>query len=183
MLKKLTAQDITRVSLFTALICIASYIKIDLPAVPITLQTMVVMLAGCILSTRQAALSLLVYLLLGSIGAPVFSGGSGGLGILLGKYGGYLFGFLMGAVVISLLRGRKNNLWQLLFGNVIGGILVIDLFGALWYSLMTGMNLVQAFMVGALVFIPGDLIKAVVAALLAQRLNKFLLHNHRSYNA
>ncbi len=178
MFKKLTAQDITRVSLFTALICIASYIKIDLPAVPITMQTLAVMLAGCILNTRQAALSLLVYLLLGSIGAPVFSGGSAGLGILLGKYGGYLFGFLIGVVIISLLKGKKNNLWQLLLANFAGGILVVHLFGSLWYSLMTGMNLAQAFVVCSLVFIPGDLIKAVIAALLAQRVNKYLSHNH-----
>ena len=178
MFKKLTAQDITRISLFTALICISSYIKIDLPAVPVTAQTLAIMLAGSILNTRQAALSVLVYLLLGSVGAPVFSGGNAGLYIILGRFGGYLIGFLLGAIVISLMKGRKNNLVQMIFANIIGGIVVIDLFGALWFSAMTGMNLVQAFVVGALYFIPTDLIKAVIAALLAQRVNKVLAHNH-----
>lgn len=174
MFKKLTIRDITRISLFTALICISSYIKIDLPSVPITAQTMVIMLAGCILDTRQAALSVFTYLLLGAVGAPVFSGGSSGLPIILGKYGGYLIGFLLGAVVISLIKGKKNSLIRLGLANIIGGIVVIDLFGSIWLSFITGMNVVQAFMVGALVFIPGDLIKVVAAAVIAKRVNKSL---------
>lgn len=177
MFKKLTARDLTRISLFTALICISSYIKIDLPNVPITAQTLAIMLAGCILDTRQAALSVLTYLLLGAVGVPVFSGGSSGLGIIFGKYGGYLVGFLLGAVVISLIKGKKNSLIRLSLANIIGGILVIDLFGAVWFSFITGMNILQAFIIGALVFIPGDLIKAIVAAIVAVRVNKYLNSN------
>lgn len=177
MFKKLTVRDLTRISLFTALICISSYIKIDLPNVPITAQTLAVMLAGCVLNTRQAALSVITYLLLGIIGVPVFAGGSSGLGIIMGKYGGYLIGFLLGAIVISLLKGKKNSLIRLGFANIIGGIVVIDLFGSIWFSVITGMNVIQAFVVGALVFIPGDLIKAVVAAVVANRLNKYLANN------
>lgn len=174
MFKKLTARDLTRISLFTALICISSYIKIDLPNVPITAQTLAIMLAGCILDTRQAALSVLTYLLLGAVGVPVFSGGSSGLGIIFGKYGGYLVGFLLGAIVISLLKGKKNSLIRLGFANIIGGIVVVDLFGSFWFSFITGMNVIQAFMVGALVFIPGDLIKAFIAAAVSNRVNKYL---------
>jgi biotin transport system substrate-specific component len=177
MFKKLTVRDLTRISLFTALICISSYIKIDLPNVPITAQTLAVMLAGCILDTRQAALSVFTYLLLGSIGVPVFSGGSAGIGIIFGKYGGYLIGFLLGVIVISLLKGKKNSLIRLGLANIIGGIAVVDLFGSIWLSFITGMNVVQAFMLGALIFIPGDLIKAIVAATVANRVNKYLGSN------
>lgn len=177
MFKKLTVRDLTRISLFTALICISSYIKIDLPYVPITAQTLAVMLAGCILETRQAALSVFTYLLLGAIGVPVFSGGSSGMGIIFGKYGGYLIGFLLGAIVISLLKGKKNSLIRLGLANIIGGIVVVDLFGSLWLSIITGMNFLQAFMVGALVFIPGDLIKAFAAAAVGNRVNRYLGSN------
>lgn len=177
MFKNLTVRDLTRISLFTALICISSYIKIDLPNVPITAQTLAVMLAGCILGTRQAALSVFTYLLLGAVGAPVFSGGASGLPIILGKYGGYLIGFLVGVIIISLLKGKKNSLISLGFANIIGGIVVVDLFGSVWYSIITGMSVLQAFMVGALVFIPGDLIKAFVAAVVSVRVNKYLSSN------
>lgn len=174
MFKKLTARDLTRISLFTALICVSSYIKIDLPSVPITAQSLAIMLAAGVLDTRQAVLSIFTYLLLGAVGVPVFSGGAAGLPIILGKTGGYLIGFLFGAIVISLLKGKKNSLIRLGFANIIGGIVVVDLLGAVWFSIVTGMSVLQSFIVGALVFIPGDLVKAVIAAVITVRINKQL---------
>lgn len=177
MFKKLSTRDLTMVSLFTALICIASYIRIDLPAVPITAQTLAVMLTGSILAPRLAGLSLFTYLFLGAVGAPIFSGGAAGLPIILGKTGGYLIGFLVGAVVISLIRGKKNGLIWLGLANIIGGIIVVDLFGSLWLSYITGMGITKAIMVGVIPFIPGDLIKAAIAAVIASRLNKYISYN------
>jgi len=179
MFKKLTIYDLTKISLFTALICISSYIKIDLPFVPITAQTLAVMLAGSVLTPKQAAFSLFTYLLLGAVGAPIFAGGAAGLPIIVGKTGGYLIGFLVGAVVISLIRGKKNGLLRLGLANIIGGILVVNLFGSLWLNYITGMGMMKTIMVGVLPYIPGDLIKAAAATIIANRLNKYLTYNGR----
>jgi biotin transport system substrate-specific component len=183
MFQKLTARDITLISLFTALICVSSFITINLPYVPITAQTLAVMLAGSVLTPRQAAFSLFTYLLLGAVGVPVFAGGSAGLPIILGKYGGYLIGFLLGAVVISLIRGKKNSLALLGLANIIGGIIVIELFGSIWLGYITGMGISKALLVGAVPFIPGDLIKAAAATVIAKKLNKYLYKGgSKSYN-
>ena len=179
MFKKLTVRDLTMISLFTALICVSSYIRIDLPyGAPITAQTLAVMLAGSVLAPRQAAFSLFTYLLLGAVGAPIFAGGTAGLPIILGKTGGYLIGFLVGTVVISLIRGKKSGLIRLGLANVIGGIVVINLFGSIWLNYITGMGMVKTFLVGVLPFIPGDLIKAAAATAIANRLNKYLSYNN-----
>lgn len=178
MFKKLTIHDLTRISLFTALICVCSYIRIDLPSsVPITLQTLGVMLAGSVLTPRQAAFSLLTYLLLGAVGAPIFAGGAAGLPIILGKTGGYLIGFLVGAIVISLIRGKKNSLLMLGLANIIGGIVVVDLFGSLWFNYITGIGMSKTLMLAVLPYVPGDLIKAAAATIIAHRLNKHLKHS------
>lgn len=175
MFKKLTVRDLTMISLFTALICVSGYIRIDLPfGVPLTAQTLAVMLAGSVLAPRQAAFSLITYLLLGAAGAPIFAGGTAGLPIIMGKTGGYLIGFLVGAIVISLIRGKKSGLISLGLANIIGGIVIVNLFGAIWLNYITGIGMVKTFMVGVLPYIPGDLFKAVIATVIANKLNKHL---------
>jgi biotin transport system substrate-specific component len=179
MFNKFTVRDLTMISLFTALICVSSYIRIDLPVgPPITAQTLAVMLAGSVLAPRQAAFSLLTYLLLGVVGAPIFAGGTAGLPIILGKTGGYLIGFLVGAVVISLIRGKKSSLIKLGMANVIGGIIVVNLFGSIWFSYITGLGMAKTFILAVLPYIPGDLLKAAAATIIANRLNKYLSYNN-----
>lgn len=177
MFKKLTTRDLTMISLFTAIICISSYIKIDLPYVPITLQTLAIMLAGSILNPRQTALCVFTYLLLGAVGAPVFAGGTAGLSLPLG---GYFLGFLIGAVVISILRGKNNSLLSLGIANIVGGVIIIDLVGSIWLGAVTGMGIGKGLMVGAVPFIAGDLIKAAIATVLAKRINSYLAYNRNS---
>lgn len=178
MLKKFTVRDLTMISLFTALICVSSFIRVDLPyGPPITAQTLAVMLAGSILTPRQAAFSLFTYLLLGVVGAPIFAGGTAGLPIILGKTGGYLIGFLVGVVVISLIRGKKSGLIRLGLANVIGGIIIVNLFGSLWFSYITGLGMAKTIILAVMPYIPGDLLKAFAATIIANRLNKYLSYN------
>lgn len=162
--------------LFAALIAVSGIISIPLPIspVPITGQSLAIMLAGGILTVRQAGFSVLTFLLLGAVGVPVFAGLSGGIGILVGPRGGYLIGYLVGAIVIALLKGDKNNLWRLALANVVGGIFVVYVFGVLWLSFVTGMGLEKAIMVGALPYIPGDLFKMVLATVIGVAVNKRL---------
>lgn len=168
-------------ALFAALISVMGLISIPIPIspVPITGQSLAIMLAGSILTARQAAFSVLTFLLLGAVGVPVFAGMSGGIGILIGPRGGYLIGYLVGVIVIVLAKGKNNNIWRLALANSVGGIIVVYLLGVLWLSFITGMGLEKAVMVGALPYIPGDLFKVFVATVVGVAINKRLPHIQR----
>ncbi len=163
-------------SLFAALICISAYIVVPLPfsPVPITLQTLFIMLAGLLLPVGYAGLVVIIYLLLGIIGLPVFSGGASGIGSLLGPTGGYLFGFLIGAMVISILvRTSSNKFTTSFISSIIGGIVVVYALGVPWLSYKTGMGIGKAFAVGAVPFLLGDILKALMATFVSVPLNKY----------
>ncbi|KAB3527659.1 biotin transporter BioY [Alkaliphilus serpentinus] len=176
MFKNLSLRDITYSAVFAALICILSYVYLPIPfsTVPITGQTLGIMLAGSLLKTRQAVLSVLIFLIIGFIGIPVFAGGASGISVLMGPTGGYLIGFLIGVMVIGLLKGSKNQLVRITAANIIGGIIVVYVLGVSWLSYSTGMDLKSAFVAGALYFLIGDIVKVAIASTLAVTLNKQL---------
>lgn len=173
MFKKLKLRDLLFSALFSALISVLAYVSIPLPfsPVPITGQTFGVMLAGLLLSPLQAFMSVLTFLLLGAVGVPVFSQGRAGIGVLVGPSGGYLLGFLIGAVVISILCRNKNNILRMAVSAIIGGIIVVYLLGVPWLGYTTGMGIKEAVMGGALFYLPGDLIKVIVSVILAKKIN------------
>jgi biotin transport system substrate-specific component len=119
------------------------------------------MLAGAILTPRQAGLSMLTFLLLGIVGAPVFAGGSAGFGVLAGPTGGYLVGFVLGAVTIALFRGN-NHLGRLIPAVLFGGLIVVYIPGTIWLSQVTGLDIKAAVSIGVLPYLPGDIFKAVI---------------------
>ncbi|MDW7672054.1 MAG: biotin transporter BioY [Bacillota bacterium] len=170
-------------SLLAALICVSSYIIVPLPfsPVPLTAQSLAVMLAGSLLSPLQTFVTVMLFILLGTIGLPVFAGGASGPGVLLGPTGGYLVGFLVGAVIISLLKSNTPGILRYWIANLVGGLIVVYAIGVPWLSRVTGMTLDKAFMVGAFPFLPGDLLKVFLAASLACKLApQFKLQFRRS---
>jgi biotin transport system substrate-specific component len=173
MRKKIQINDMIYAALFATLISVFGYISIPLPfsPVPLTGQTLMIMLVGCVLTPLQAGLSVITFIFMGIIGLPVFSGGASGIGVIVGSNGGYLIGFLIGSIVISLIKNKNSSIISMLMANIIGGIVVVYILGVLWLSYITGIGVYRAFIVGALPFIFGDLIKAVVAALVAKRIN------------
>ena len=176
MQKKFSVRDLSYISLFATLIAVAGYIAIPLPfsTVPVTAQSMAVMLAGGLLPPVHAATSVLVFLLMGAIGIPVFAGGTAGLGIIAGKTGGYLIGFLAAAGLIAILKGKKTGFIRLLAAYTAGGILLVYTFGVLWLNYITGIGITKAVIFGALPFIPGDVVKVVAAALITLKLSKHI---------
>ena len=158
-------------ALFAALTAAGAWITIPLPFVPITLQTLFTMLAGAVLGPYFGALSMIVYVLLGLIGLPVFAQGQSGLGALVGPAGGYLIGFIAGAIVIGLLvkaKKRPGFLWLCL--SMALGELIVLIFGATWLYFVLGRSLETAVVAGVLFFVPGDALKVVAAALIARRI-------------
>jgi biotin transport system substrate-specific component len=159
-------------ALFAALTGVGGLIAIPLPftPVPITLQTFFTFLAGAILGKYLGALSQLIYLLLGIVGLPVFAKGSTGIGALLGPTGGYLVGFIPAAFFVGyLLERRENPPFGLIFLAMVVGLLAIYLPGVGWLMWVARMNLMKAFFLGALPFLPGDAVKIVVGALIVKR--------------
>lgn len=177
----LSTQELVRTALFTALVVVFAIIPpIPMPLVPVplTLQTLGVMLAGLLLSPRLAALSLLLYVVLAVVGLPVLPGGRGGLAVFAGPTGGFILGFIPGAFVVSWLAardlGRTTSVAMIArnFGAaVFGGALVVYAIGVPWLAVVTGMSLDKALM-AVVVFMPGDLVKAVIASVVALRVAK-----------
>ncbi|MGF1538471.1 MAG: biotin transporter BioY [Elainellaceae cyanobacterium] len=166
----MTNRDIVYVALFAALVAALGLIPpILLPviAVPITAQSLGVMLAGSILGMRRGGLALLVFLALVAAGLPLLSGGRGGIGVFLGPSGGFLLAFPLAAATIGALTqqfwGRLNVSLAFVI-NVIGGIGVIYALGIPWLAIASDLPLLKAAQ-GSLVFIPGDFVKAAIAAL------------------
>ena len=172
--RRLDATDLARVAVFAALVAV-----LGLPggisvfgSVPITAQTLGVMLAGAILGPWLGALSMAVLLALVALGLPLLSGGTGGLGVFVGPTAGYLFGWIVGAFVIGLIvhaGNRKPVWWRTLLGMVVGGILVVYAFGVPVTSLVLRLPL-DVIATSSLVFVPGDLAKAVIATAIVMTL-------------
>lgn len=165
--------DLARIAVFAALIVVLGTVTVPVPGgVPITGQTLGVMLAGLVLGARRAPLAVLVVLALAAAGLPVLAGGRGGLGVFLGPTAGYLLGWIAGSVVIGLIAHHgRFTWWRAGLGAVLGGILVIYLFGIPVQSLVTGVPFGPTVL-SSLVFLPGDLLKAVLAVVLAVALRR-----------
>jgi biotin transport system substrate-specific component len=168
-------------SMFGAVTALGAYIAIPLQPVPITLQTLFVCLSGALLGGYFGAISQVIYVLLGVIGLPVFAGGTAGPGILLGPSGGYLFGFIAGALVIGKLMEVKQQpgiIW-IIFAFVCGTAVIYG-FGILQLSLVARLSLLKAFLTGAVPFLPGDLLKLIAATLITLKVrNKINLSGVR----
>jgi biotin transport system substrate-specific component len=165
--RAIDATDIARVAVFAAVVA-----ALGLPGgftvfgvVPITAQTLGVMLAGAILGAGLGALSMTLLLALVAVGLPLLAGGRGGIGVFFGPSAGYLLGWIAGAFVIGLIvhaGSRKPVAWRTFAGVVAGGILVVYAVGIPVQSAVTRLPLAETALT-SLVFIPGDLAKAVIA--------------------
>lgn len=169
---------LTKTSLCVALLCVSAFIVIPIPFTPImiTAQTLVVTLIALLLKPSQSAAAVGVYLLLGICGIPVFSGGTAGIGQLLGPTGGFLWGFLAAAPLISWLKGKNNRFLRYLWVSVLVGIPVIDLFGTVFFCFTQHVDPWAALMATVVPFLVGDICKCIAASLLAVPLNHALRH-------
>jgi len=161
------ARDLLLILGFTAVTALSAQIAFYIGPVPITGQTFAVLLAGALLGSKRGALSQLTYLGLGAMGAPIFAGWMGGPAVLMGPTGGYLIGFVAAAFVVGLLaeRGWDRRTWSMALAMLVGNI-VIYVFGLPWLSIWLGHFAPKSSVLatGLYPFIPGDLLKIVLAA-------------------
>ena len=164
-------RNLTHIALFAALVAVLGLVPaITLPVgVPITAQSLGIMLCGTVLGAKRGALAVLLFLALVAIGLPLLAGGRGGLGVFAGPSVGYLIGFPIAAFVAGLIveRWRTRVGIAAFAGAVIGGIVVMYAFGIPGMAIMLGKSLPEAAGMAAL-YLPGDLIKTVMAGLVTQ---------------
>jgi biotin transport system substrate-specific component len=168
-LTTLTTREIAVAALFTALLAVSAFVAVPVGSVPFTLQVLVVLLAGMLLGPRLGLLSVSAYLVLGLL-APVYAGGSSGLGVLAGPTGGYLWGFLLAAVVSGAVASSGEPTLPRLLLAAVAGLLPIYALGATWLALQLDLSLQAAVTAGVVPFVWIDLIKAAAAALAARAL-------------
>jgi biotin transport system substrate-specific component len=164
-------KSLTHIALFAALIAALGFVpSMMLPGgVPITAQSLGIMLCGTILGSRRGALAVLLFLLVVALGLPALSGGRGGYGVFLGPSMGFLIGFPIAAFVAGLVveRWRAPILISAGAGAALGGMAVLYVLGAAGWALMLDKSLAEV-RVFLLAFVPGDLIKVVLAALITR---------------
>ena len=171
---KLSTKDMALVAMFTSLTAIGAFISIPLGPVAITLQSLFVILSGLILGGKLAALSQIVYIFLGLVGAPIFSGFTGGPQAIMTPSFGFVVGFVFAAYLVGIIAHMdkdlsSKNIW---IGSLVGS-LVIYLFGLpyMYYILNIIMgnqfSLLNIMQMGCFMFLPGDLIKLIISCLVA----------------
>lgn len=170
---KFVEKDIAQIALFAALVAALGLVpSLMLPSgIPVSAQSLGVMLAGIVLGATRGGMALLLFILLVALGLPLLSGGRGGLGVFAGPTMGFVIGFPMAAWATGLIMERVPGPVYAIAGLAafVGGIIVLYAFGILGFYLLTDNSLAAATGIMA-VYIPGDLIKVVLAAVLAHAL-------------
>lgn len=176
-------------AVFAALTAVCSQIQIPLAPVPINLATFAIFITAGLLGKRWGTVSLIVYVLLGAVGLPVFAGFTGGFGIITGPTGGYIIGYIFTAFITGYLIeffSRKKTpaiipecsvneaggapSYPLLALAMAAGLAVCYLLGTIWFIYLTGWTLGKALMSCVIVFLPGDALKIIAACILVKRL-------------
>ena len=177
---RLGTRDLTLVALFTVLISVCAWISVPVPApfVQFTMQTFAIFAALLALGGKRGTYAVTAYLLLGAVGAPVFSNFRGGLGVLLGTTGGYILGFFFTALLYWLMTAKLGESLPVRLTAGVLGMVTYYAFGTAWYLVLyarTGnpMGLMTALGYCVFPFIIPDLLKLALATLLVQRVGKY----------
>lgn len=175
--RKISVKDITYTALFTALIIISTFIIIPTPFVPITLQVAVVLLSGVILGSKLSFMSNFMYLLLGLIGLPIFSGGSGGIMSVFKPTFGYIIGFIFAAFAVGYLTEKvlKNINFKNIFIVSLIGVVIIYIFGVTYFYFVMNYYLNQLVSVNyvlinmILITLPVDILKCFLVGYIGSK--------------
>lgn len=168
-----SARDLALIATFAGIVAALGIVPLFTPpgfTVPITAQSLGVMLAGAILGARRGFLAVSLLLVLVAVGLPLLAGGRGGLGVFAGPSAGFLLGWPVAAYVVGWLTERGGSTYRVLWGlvaNLVGGIVVLYAAGIAGMAAVTGLS-VQAATVATWIYVPGDLVKVVICALVAR---------------
>jgi len=175
-LKNSKVRDLVLCSLFVALVIVGTFIRIPIPVLPFTLQLLFTMLAGLLLGPKLGATSVIIYIILGLIGIPVFTEG-GGIGYIFKPTFGYIVGFAVGAYATGKIANKEKNpsMRRLLIANFIG-LFIVYAFGMIYYYIISKFYLASPIGVKAIILycfvlaVPGDIFLCFLGAMLGKRL-------------
>lgn len=165
---------LTSTALMTAVTCILGPLAIPIGPVPVSLTPLAVFLSVYILGTKRGTLACILYLIIGAVGVPVFSGFTGGLGKLAGPTGGYLIGFIFMALISGWFIFRFYDRIVIQFLGMVLGLAVLYAFGTAWLAFSAGMSFGAALAAGVLPFIAFDLVKIAISIFLGRTIRKRL---------
>lgn len=175
---RIDTKSLVYCGICVALIAICSWISIPL-TIPFTLQTFAVCLTTALLGTKRGTITILVYILLGLIGVPVFAGFTSGIGRLMGPTGGYIIGFIFTALIVGIITEKVNKSIPVLAIAMVIGILVCYAFGTVWFVVVysrtkEAIAFGTALSMCVIPYLIPDAIKIVVAVILEKRLEKVI---------
>lgn len=168
----MNTKSLTKISVFSAILAVLSIVSIPTPfGVPLTLQTFAMAFVGFMLGKKDGAISVLIYIILGAIGVPVFAGMSGGFSHLLGASGGFIWGFLF----LAFFSGfNKNSVISIIFSLI--GLFICHILGILQFSFVTKTPIISSFLTVSLPYILKDIISIFLAYICKNLLKKHLKH-------
>ena len=171
--RKITTQQMALVAIMTALTCILAPFSLPIGPVPISLTNLVIYFSLYLLGWKLGTLSYVIYLLIGLVGVPVFSGFTAGPAKLFGPTGGYLIGFIPMAIICGFAFEKFSNRGMQIAGLAIGTI-VAYIFGTAWLAIEAHLTFYQALLAGVIPYIPGDLVKIILVVLVGPIVKKRL---------
>lgn len=162
-------------ALFAAVCAVCSQLTIPIQPVPITLGTFGVLMAGGFLGKCYGLLALLIYLILGAAGVPVFSMMRAGISVLAGPSGGFILGFAPMAFVVGLVSEKLGHTFKSMLVATLAGTAVCYVMGIGWFMFLTGTGMWSAMVMCMFPFLPGDLAKIILASFLVAKYRKTLI--------
>ncbi len=174
-----TLREMVFTAIFAAIICIAAPISVPLPGmVPVSLGTFAIYLAAAVLGGKRGTAAVAVYILLGMVGLPVFTGMRGGVSVLFGATGGYIIGYIPLALLTGIFSDMKSKKHWTMPVGMVAGTVVLYAFGTAWFMIMSGSTFAAAMAACVVPFLAFDAVKMVLATLIAvplkSRLNKLM---------
>ncbi len=171
---KFSTRQLAAIGVMTAVTCVLAPFSLPIGPVPISLTNLAIYFSLYALGTKSGCISYLIYLLIGFIGVPVFSGFTSGPGKLLGPTGGYLIGFIPMALIAGVLIDKFISKWAVCLLGMIGGTIIAYAFGTAWLAYQAGLDWKAALWAGVIPFIPGDLAKMALALIAGPQVRRQL---------
>jgi len=175
MKNKYNVYDMVSIGVMASIICILGPIPIPIGVVPISFTNLAIYFALYIVGMKKGTISYLIYMLIGFLGVPVFSGYAGGPLKIVGPTGGYIIGFIFMALIAGFFIDTYFEKWYLCVVGMVLGTVVCYLFGTAWLAYQLKISIGYALSLGVIPFIPGDLTKILIAAFIGPQIRKRLI--------
>jgi len=171
----MSVRKLTLTGVMAAVMCVLAPWAVQIGPVPITLATLALYLIGAVAGEKYGTVAVVIYILLGMVGMPVFSGFAGGFSRIAGVTGGYIIGYIPCVYICGIiLRLTKRRFWAYPVA-MLSGTAALYVLGTLWYSFQTGNTFEGGMIICVVPFLPGDIVKIILASVFSHEINKRVL--------